>query len=245
VAQQYVVRGSETKLTLPKHGTTTTDLTLITSGIALLGAELDSPKHLAFDLYEVPPYLLSNNPVSFREYFAFLKFLSETQGKQVALRRSPRSATRGEFRWSDLDFSKPNECKQRLGALYENAITGISFHDARAYCHWLNIEKGPGHRLPNEIEWEKAIRGCLGTRWSWGDLWSATLSQAPSPFGVNLSSGVRLEWTSSSGQDDRYRIARGIGLENETSIEGLSERVFLPEEQVNQHVGFRVAKTCI
>lgn len=243
LAQTYVVEGAETALTLSNANQVSGGFALISSGLALLGADSDSQNHLAFDLYDVPSYELSPTPVSLRDYFVFLKFLRETQGPQAARRRSPRSAARGEFRWSELNFSNLSACEQHLGSLYDNALTGVSFHDARAYCHWLNIERGPGHRLPSEMEWEKAVRGCLGTRWAWGDIWSDNLSRLPSPFGITLGETMRVEWTSSSGQDARYRIARGVGLENETAIEGLSERLFLPEEQVHQHVGFRVART--
>jgi hypothetical protein len=243
VAQTYVLEATETAIVIPNASPAPDQFVHIAKSLALLGADSDSQNHLAFNLYNVPSYELSPSPVSFREYFVFLKFLKQTQGPQAAIRRSPRGAARGEFRWSELDFADSNACEERLGDLYDNALTGVSFHDARAYCHWLNIEQGPGHRLPSEMEWEKALRGCLGTRWSWGDIWSANLSKNPSSFGIMLDKNMRLEWTSSSGLDARYRIARGVGLENDSARDGLAERLFLPEEQVNQYVGFRVART--
>ena len=243
VVQTYLLEGTTTALQIPDTSNVPSRFVYISKGLALLGADSDSQKHLAFDLYDVPSYELSPLPVSFRDYFAFLRFLSQTQGAQAARRRSPRSAARGEFRWPDLNFSEASACEETMGALYDSALTGVSFHDARAYCHWLNIEQGPGHRLPSELEWEKALRGCLGTRWSWGDIWSAKLAQTHSAFGVLLDKNMRMEWTSSSGLDARYRIVRGVGLENDSARDGLSERLFLPEEQVNQYVGFRVART--
>ena len=72
----------------------------------------------------------------------FLRFIAQTQGKQAATRRSPRSAARGDFRWGNLDFTDLEACAEQLAQTFDKPITGISFHDARAYCHWLNIEQG-------------------------------------------------------------------------------------------------------
>ena len=155
----------------------------------------------------------------------------------------PRSAPRGGYRWSDLDVANEQECKERLGSLYETAVTGISFHDARAYCHWLNIERGPGHRMPTEIEWEKAVRGCLGTTWSWGEHWTKEQSLQPSPFGIIGGVSDLLEWTSSTAEDARYRIAKGVTLMAGEPSQTAPERHFLPEEQVSGNVTFRVARS--
>lgn len=216
---------------------------IIPGGIAVLGTRSGHQTHLPFNLYDVGSFYLTPEPVSHREYFMFLQFIAQTQGKQAAMRRSPRSAARGDFRWANLDFTNLEACAEQLTQTFDTAITGISFHDARAYCHWLNIEQGPGHRLPTEMEWAKAVLGCLGTRWAWGDIWSPALSKLPSPYGIRFSPNIRLEWTSSSGTDTRYRVLRGQGLQNDTAQNGLSERFFLPEEQVDQFVGFRVARS--
>jgi len=55
--------------------------------------------------------------------------------------------------------------------LTDNApIIGVSWHDAIAYCKWLNEQqKVYVYRLPTEEEWEYSSRAESTTKWSFGD----------------------------------------------------------------------------
>jgi sulfatase modifying factor 1 len=56
-------------------------------------------------------------------------------------------------------------------------VVGASWHDAVAYCDWLNIvcrndrASGKGYRLPTEAGWERAARGGVEDElYPWGDM---------------------------------------------------------------------------
>lgn len=52
-------------------------------------------------------------------------------------------------------------------------VVGVCWHEARAYCAWLNanleLDAETGFRLPTEGEWEAAARGRPGRTYAWGD----------------------------------------------------------------------------
>jgi len=59
-------------------------------------------------------------------------------------------------------------------------VVGVTWFEAQAYCRWLALEMGldpdgpAAPRLPNEEEWERAVRGTGGREYPWGDEWECT-----------------------------------------------------------------------
>lgn len=61
--------------------------------------------------------------------------------------------------WNEPDFSHP-----------EQAVVGVSWFDAVAYCEWLSRVTSRHSRLPSEAEWERAARGGAEQKlYPWGD----------------------------------------------------------------------------
>jgi iron(II)-dependent oxidoreductase len=100
-------------------------------------------------------------------------------------------------------------------------VTDVSWHDAAAYCAWLNQETGRRYFLPSEAEWEKAASWAGGEprgterepkrRYPWGPEWldrrcnvggSGTTAVTAHPSGASASGvedllGNVQEWTRS------------------------------------------------
>jgi len=51
----------------------------------------------------------------------------------------------------------------------EPYVTGLSWHDAVAFCEWLSKKEGKPYRLPTEAEWEYAVRAGTDTAFWSGD----------------------------------------------------------------------------
>lgn len=90
------------------------------------------------------PFRLGRTPVINREYACF-----------VAAGGAPAPPW-----FEDPDFRSPRQ-----------PVVGITWHEAAAYCAWLSRTTGGRWRLPEEAEWEHAIRGGLSAaRTAWGEL---------------------------------------------------------------------------
>jgi formylglycine-generating enzyme required for sulfatase activity len=86
-----------------------------------------------------------------REVFLSGFYLDQHEVTASRFAKFLRATGSGDWTVSDLEV------------LGEQPMTGVSWHEADAYCQWA------GKRLPTDAEWEKAARGTDERRYPWGN----------------------------------------------------------------------------
>lgn len=165
----------------------------------LIGQEDERPARVV----DVPAFWLAKHEVRNAEFAAFL----------TAMRDQVDEA------WCAFDSRKFRCQRSADGAWSTDApdlpVVTVSLAGARAYCAWRTRVTGIPHRLPREVEWEKAARGPESFVYAYGNAYrraaanqeSGTLREvarfAPNGHGLFDMTGNAFEWT-----DDVYP-ARG------------------------------------
>jgi sulfatase modifying factor 1 len=115
----------------------------IPEGWFLMGSETGQDNERPVHRVWVDAFELATCQVTNAEYSIFL---AETRN-------------RPPLHWGDSYFSHPGQ-----------AVVGVSWFEATAYCAWLSNSTGRRYRLPTEAEWERAARGGLEQKlYPWGD----------------------------------------------------------------------------
>ena len=220
-------------------------MVLVVAGTFVLGVDQsyrgdNRPAHEV----DLPAYYIDHTPVTIAEYGRFIAATGHAKPKIMF----PNG-------WPD-DYER-------------HPVTGVSWHDARAYAAWA------GKRLPSEAEWEKAASwdsaSATKRRYPWGDQWDARLCnmvdsgpgrttpagmfspQADAPCGAVDMAGNVAEWTSSlawnypyrrgDGRDDaeRYglRVRRGGSYASEELFLRTTTRCSSPTDGLFFTEGFR------
>ncbi|MBL4692227.1 MAG: SUMF1/EgtB/PvdO family nonheme iron enzyme [Magnetovibrio sp.] len=138
----------------------------------------------------------------------------------------------------------------------------VSHVDAQAYATWLSTKTGNVWRLPDEVEWEKAVRGAKGQRFPWGDEFNAEnlnshdkgpfdttpvglYAKGVGPFGVLDGSGQVFEWTKTRASKNRYIVKGGSWDDQGCGVCRPAARHGRPQNLKHILIGFRlVCETC-
>ena len=141
-------------------------------------------------------FYLGSHEVTNENYAAFLS--SQTQSQQSI-----------QDNWIDLESRK---CRiEKADQRYVSdapslPVVMVSLAGARAYCQWLSDQSGVLHRLPTEIEWEKAARGPELFVYSYGNIYHQSAANQesgklkpvgtydPNSWGLYDMTGNVFEW---------------------------------------------------
>jgi formylglycine-generating enzyme required for sulfatase activity len=180
------------------------EMILIPAGEFLMGSdptkdkhawEIEQPQHTLY----LPDYYLAKTPVTNAQYTAFV---------QATDHAPPEHWVGGE----------PPEGKK------DHPVVNVSWHDAMAYCRWLDGVTDEPYCLPSEAQWEKGARGSDGRIYPWGNQWDAercnswvggkrdstsvwAYPQGASPYGLLDMAGNVFEWTRSLWGEDDLRLS--------------------------------------
>ncbi len=154
---------------------------------------------------------VDERPARIEEVGAFL--MAETETTNAQYLEFLNALNRCDESWIDLGGPKCGIRRLEDGSFATDApempVVTVSHHGALAYCAWMTEKTGVGHRLPTEIEWERAARGPESTTYAYGDVYDpkaanqesgrlrATRSFPATGWGLFDLTGNAFEWTSS------------------------------------------------
>lgn len=140
-------------------------------------------------------------------------------------------------------------------------VVTVSLAGAQAYCDWWSRRTGVRHRLPSEVEWEKAARGPESFVYAYGNVYrrdaanqeSGALREvalgAPNGFGLFDMTGNAFEWTSDTypgaaigGASRPDQVLRGGSFVLDGMYLRVSFRMRQRPDVRTDDFGFRVAR---
>jgi serine/threonine-protein kinase len=228
----------------------------ITGGPFLAGADLQQA--------HVEDFAIMLEPVRLWEYARFLDDIAQRE-PDAASGHIPwvemhgallRPGPDGRHVWSEASPLSQNP----LSPDADLPVVGIGRSSAVAYAAWLSQQAGRVHRLPTELEWEKAARGTDGRSYPWGDRFDATfcsmiestesaatlrpIGEFPddvSPYGVrDMAGGVR-EWCIDDVDAGRTQaVCRGGAWYLRGRECTVTSRWLVEAETRNPGIGFRL-----
>jgi serine/threonine-protein kinase len=110
----------------------------------------------------LPGFFIQKHEVILKDYLEFWRQLKDPELKQLCRGVYRDSGVRGEYMWDENGVLNPLFSE-------DMPISGISGFAAEEYCRYRTAQTGMLHRLPTQLEWEKAASGVDGRRFVWGN----------------------------------------------------------------------------
>ena len=164
--------------------------------------------------------------------------------------------------WVDLESRK---CRIRFSEnqYFTDAptmpVVMVSLEGAKAYCQWLTETTGLQHRLPTEVEWEKAARGPEQFVYSYGNVYQQAAANQESgklkpvgqysgnSYGLHDMTGNAFEWMANVADPTKQRATLNHSLRGGSfMLDGMylrnSFRMRQSPSVKTDDIGFRVLR---
>jgi formylglycine-generating enzyme required for sulfatase activity len=239
----------------PATARTDPDFAFVPAGPAVIGDTLgigqedERPARIAL----VPAFWLGRCEVTNAEYAAFLNAVAPVV----------------DPRWLAFDSRKCLVTRDAAAGTWTTTepklpVVTVSLAGATAYCEWRTRATGVRHRLPTEVEWEKAARGPASFVFAYGNVYRrhaanqesgalrAVAQHARDGFGLHDLTGNAFEWTSDPWRPGPGNIAAPEGFQVLRGGSFVLDGVYLrnsfrmrqrPDVRTDD-IGFRVARDC-
>ncbi|MCB9677079.1 MAG: SUMF1/EgtB/PvdO family nonheme iron enzyme [Alphaproteobacteria bacterium] len=249
---------------LPRAGDIGEGEIYVPAGWTWTGGDTLNPLSGPLEHKWIDGFVIARDPVTNREYLAFLNDLVATGRARDAKRWVPRH--RGESgapiygRDAEGAFCLVPDSDGDVWEL-DWPVLLVSFDAAQAYAAWRAEQTGLPWRLPWEDEWEKAARGVDRRRLPWGDYaeptWAAvrdgregrplpsSVDAHPvdcSPYGVRGMAGNVADWCLDERQPG-IRAYRGGAWSFPVGFCSASMRRAMAGASRGETVGVRIART--
>ncbi len=146
----------------------------IPRGWTVLGGDPESSGGLPHQRLWVEGFFIGRFPVTNAEYLRFINSLvregrgSEANSRLPGVPDRPGGPVQPLYVRDQAGLFHLPRQGTMAAALGDSPVSGVSWHDAAAYCLWLQKQTGVPYRLVGEAEREKATRGVDGRAFPWG-----------------------------------------------------------------------------
>lgn len=203
----------------------------------------------------LPTFEITKSPITNAQYALFL---------QATRHRRPWV---GAATWKSYGLIHPYTRAQRHNWRNRQApqnrrqhpVVLVSYGDAQAYARWLSKTTGQKWQLPNEKQWEKAVRGSDGRYFPWGNRFDASklnshdrgpfdttpvgsFTGGSSPYGLLDGAGQVFEWTSTQAGGNRHIVKGGSWDDKGCGVCRAAARHSRPDHLKHILIGFRLIR---